>query len=243
GVPTFQVPGSQQFMTTLRNDGFPVMPDFEKTHSFNLPGRVRNLLEVAQIPTLVTGLKEGTEGWHRPWLVNIEQSMNSGAQIFQMDMSLMSVNFESTYLGQLARMYAQYRGDVIITLTFCGTAMTTGKILIAYTPPGANPPADRTEAMLGTHVVWDIGLQSSVTMAIPFISTVQARYTGVEESTLSYCGYITAWLQTKLVHPAGVPTTSPIVVYASASNNFTFKCPIDSAYFQGLGDQITSQVE
>uniref|UniRef100_A0AAU7PJ66 Genome polyprotein n=1 Tax=Duck sapelovirus TaxID=3163392 RepID=A0AAU7PJ66_9PICO len=243
GVPTFQVPGSQQFMTTLRNDGFPVMPDFEKTHSYNLPGRVRNLLEVAQIPTLMTGLKSGSEVFHRPWLIEVPDSMNSGEKIFQMDMSLMSVNFESTYLGQLARMYAQYRGDVLITLMFCGTAMTTGKVLVAYTPPGAEAPATRTEAMLGTHVVWDIGLQSSVTMAVPFISTVQARYTSEEDSTLSYCGYITAWLQTKFVHPAGVPSPSTLVAFAAASNNFTFKCPVDNAYFQGLGDQITGQVE
>lgn len=243
GVPVFQVPGSRQFMTTLRNDGFPALPNFEKTHSFPLPGRVRNLLEVAQIPTLMASTTGSTEEWHRPWQITIDNTAAYGSAIQIMDMSLMSSLFETTYLGQLARMYAQYRGDVILTFMFCGTAMTTGKILIAYTPPGTSAPTTRDEAMLATHVVWDLGLQSSVTFAVPFISTVQSRYTGVENSTLSYCGYITMFLQTRLVHPAGVPTTSPILVFASASDNFTFKLPIDNAYFQGLGEQITSQVE
>lgn len=242
GVPVFQIPGSSQFMTTLRNDGFPALPNFEKTHSFALPGRVRNLLEVAQVPTFM-GTTAAIEGdWHRPWLLNVQNDTAAGTKLDEFDMSLMASHFEPTYLGQLARMYAQYRGDIVLTFIFCGTAMTTGKILISYTPPGSSKPADRHEAMLGTHVIWDIGLQSSVVFSVPFISTVQSRYVGVESSTLSYCGYITIWTQTTLVHPAGVPTTSPIVCLAAASNNFTFKLPIDNAYFQGLGDAIVSQV-
>nr|QUS52753.1 polyprotein [Mute swan feces associated sapelovirus 1] len=243
GVPVFQIPGSRQFITTLRNDGFPALPNYEKTHSFPLPGRVRNLLEVCQVPTLMNSRMGVDDNWERPWQIQINnETVNYGDLIQVMDMSLMADLFEPTYVGQLARMYAQYRGDLILSFMFCGSAMTTGKLLVAYTPPGTNQPTTRSEAMLGTHVVWDLGLQSSLTFAVPFISTVQSRYTSAENSTLSYCGYISIFMQTKLVHPTGTPTTSVVLAFASASDNFTFKLPVDTAYFQGLGDAITSQV-
>nr|WMU10879.1 polyprotein [Boosepivirus sp.] len=236
GVPTFNVPGSGQFMTTLKNDGYPAIPFFEQVKDVHIPGRVRNLMEVCQIDTFCNA-HSGSP------VINIAPGDYNNRPIANWDMSLLSTLFETTYLGKFAKFYSQYRGSIKITFIMCGTALTTGKLLISYTPPGGDAPQNRTDAMLGTHMIWDIGLQSSVTFVIPYISATQYRFSNVSNNVLSYCGYISVFMQTAIVTPPSTSQVVPIAIMASACEDMEFRLATDNAYYQGINDDITALVE
>lgn len=236
GVPAFDVPGSGQFVTTLRNDGYPLYPGFEETPSHKIPGRVRNLLEVCQVDTICNASGDvGNPGVR----FDVSQQTTTGGLIKEWDLSMNSTFFSTTYLGRCAKWFTHYRGSIAITFMYTGSAMSTGKLLVAYTPPGASTgPQTRQDAMLATHGIWDIGLQSSFTLVVPFISQSQYRYNGSTDHVFGYDGWISIFYQTNIVVPPGAPTTTSIVALVSATKNFVFRAPTDSAFYQGLGDEI-----
>ncbi|BBO00640.1 polyprotein [Sapelovirus B] len=248
GVPVRLIPGSGQFLTVQRDSGIPLYPEFEKTKSFTLPGRVTNLLEVARVPTLVKMPNNMPDGTYLS--VDVTQNFHT-KPIAKWDMSLIGDMFKPTYLGRLAKMYANYRGSIEIEFMFCGSKMATGKFLIAYTPPGGTSPATREEAMLGTHLIWDVGLQSTAKFVIPYISTSSYRSSMLTNTTLSYDGWISMWYQTAIVVPPGAPTTCQIIGLASASDNFVFRIPSDNKYYtnnrnvenQGEKDEILESLQ
>lgn len=233
GVPVFDVPGSGQFITTIRNSGFPVFPDYEESPMANIPGKVNNLLEVMQVDTFCT---PDMDNMHLT--IDVTSPDALATRIASWDMSLNANLLSSTYLARCTRWFSNYRGSLNLTLMFCGSAMATGKFLVAYTPPGGQAPTTRTEAMLGTHTVWDVGLQSSINFVIPWISQTAYRFGHMPGSVLSYRGYITLFYQTHVVVPPGAPGTCQIVVLASAAKDFVCRCPTDSAYYQGIGDEL-----
>lgn len=237
GVPTFQIPGSGQFVTTIKNDGFPALPHYQETPLHFIPGEVTNLLEVCQIDTFANlGTSELS------FTIDVSNQTSVGGKIKDFDMSLNSTVLSTTYLSKCARWYTHYRGSVNLTFMFCGSAMATGKILIAYTPPGGDAPATRKDAMLATHVVWDLGLQSSVTFTVPYISQSQYRYNNIDGNIFSYDGFISMFYQTNIVVPPGAPSTCQIVLLVSAAKDFTLRLATDSAYFQGLGEDLGNLV-
>nr|AVM87456.1 polyprotein [Guangxi changeable lizard picornavirus 2] len=222
-IPMLGVPGSNQFMTTLRNVGLPAYPEFSATASLKIPGKFTNLLEPARVATFCN-----------PDSLYIEVDNSATQDLIAMwDMALTSTLLEPTYVSRLSRFYANYRGNINLQFVFCGTAMATAKFLISYCPPGAPQPTTRTEAMLGTYVVWDVGLQSTISFTVPYISVSQYRAQLTDGTTLSYDGYISIWYQTSVVVPPGSPSASKILVMASAADNFLMRIPADTGYFQG----------
>nr|WPV63381.1 MAG: polyprotein [Wufeng shrew picornavirus 5] len=231
GVPVFQIPGSGQFVSTLANEGFPIIPQYEPTTPHKIPGEVNNLLEVARVDTMCNPNGNNT-------FLYIEVSNGKDTPIRTWDMTMTSAAFGPTYLARLTKWYTHWHGSVNITFTFCGSAMATGKLLIAYTPPGGSAPQTRTEAMLGTHMIWDIGLQSSANFVVPWISQTVYRFANIDSDKLSLGGYITMFYQTAIVVPPGAPSTCPILMFLSAGNDFVMRLATDNAYFQGLGEDI-----
>lgn len=235
GVPTFQVPGSGQFVTTIRNSGFPLYPEFEATHSHFIPGEVTNLMEVMQVDTFC---RLGTSSF-----LVLEVGVKSDTPLLSFDMDLNSQQFATTYLARCCKWFTNYRGSVRLTFTFCGSAMATGKLLLAYTPPGGAAPTSRKDAMLGTHMVWDLGLQSSVTFIVPWISQTQYRFPNTTANIYSYSGYVTVWYQTSIVVPPGAPSTCGVTVLCGACEDFQVRLPTDNAYFQGIHDTLGQVIE
>lgn len=233
GVPVHTVPGSGQFLTTLRQAGYPVYPEFEATHQHFIPGKVHNLVEVMQVDTFC---QIGTAGV--PLCIQIGTRTNDPIAVWDMDLNATFIS--STYLARCSKFYTNYRGSIRITFTFCGAAMTTGKLLLAYTPPGGDAPSTRSAAMLGTHVIWDIGLQSSCTLVVPWISQTQYRFPNTGESAFNYAGYISVWYQTSIVYPPGGVPTSYMTVMVGACDDFQMRMPTDNAYYQGIGDEIAN---
>nr|UMO75561.1 MAG: polyprotein [Raccoon dog picornavirus] len=240
GIPVFEVPGSRQFVTTLHNSGYPLYYEFQKTKSHKMPGRVKNLLEICKVDTFCTA--SDTDGFFLKY-INVNNSSDMSAAIGSWDLSLTATFFSSTIASKISKFFSHYRGSLKVTFTFCGSAMATGKFLIAYTPPGGDAPSSRAEAMQGTHIVWDVGLQSSCTFVIPYISQTEYRFTNINGDLFSYDGFITMWYQTKVVVPVGCPTTCAFTAMASVCDDFEFRIPCDSAYFQGLTDGVTNAMQ
>nr|WBV74369.1 polyprotein [Bat picornavirus BtSY1] len=236
GIPVFDVPGSAQFMTTLKNDGYPAYPNFDETPAHQIPGEVTNLLEVCQVDTICDA-SDGDGAF--AYRFDVSGQSIPGQRIRAWDLSMNSKLLASTYLGRCTKWYTHYRGSINLTFLYTGSAMSTGKLLIAYTPPGASgAPTNRTDAMLATHAIWDIGLQSSFSFVVPFVSQSQYRYTGDTDHVFGYDGWVSVFYQTNIIVPPGAPTTTSVVVLASATKNFVMRLATDSAYFQGIGDKL-----
>nr|AXF38654.1 MAG: polyprotein [Avocet picornavirus B] len=234
GVPVREIPGSSQFMTTLPLDGNPAYFNWTETPEFPLAGEFENLLAVARIPTFVrvddqfgfeVANKLGTE------------------EVWHMDLSLLSRGVASSYLGRFVRLFAHYKGSLVVNFTYTGSKFSTGKLLVAYTPPGGAKPNSREEAMKGTHVIWDFGLQSTLQFVVPYISASIMRFANQTGNMLSYDGYLQVFYQTSVVFPPNSPTTADVLVSVAAGEDFTVRGPMDTASYQGVGDQISQAVE
>ncbi|AAR38845.1 polyprotein [Coxsackievirus A7] len=251
GLPMELKPGTNQFLTTDDGVSAPILPGFHPTPVIHIPGEVRNLLELCQIDTImeVNNLttNEATPMERLRIPVQVQTQSGELCAAFKADPGL-DGPWQSTMVGQLCRYYTQWSGSLKITFMFTGSFMATGKMLIAYTPPGGSLPANRMQAMLGTHVIWDFGLQSSVTLVVPWISNTHYR----SQATGSFFDYyatgiVSLWYQTNFVVPIGAPTTAYIVVLGSAQKNFTMRlCRDTSELTQAAeyqGDEIVDLIE
>lgn len=232
GLPTMLTPGSNQFLTSDDFQSPSAMPQFDVTPEMKIPGEVHNLMEIAEVDSVVpvNNTKENVnsmEAYRIP--VTGGDQLHTQVFGFQMQPGLNSV-FKRTLLGEILNYYAHWSGSVKLTFVFCGSAMATGKFLLAYSPPGASPPQNRKQAMLGTHVIWDVGLQSSCVLCIPWIS--QTHYRLVQQDEYTSAGYVTCWYQTGLIVPPGAPPSCTILCFASACNDFSVRMLRDTPFIE-----------
>nr|UYE91110.1 polyprotein [Porcine enterovirus G] len=223
GLPVTNTPGSYQFMTTDEDSSACVLPDFHPTQEIHIPGEVTNLQALCQVESILEinntpdQLRNG-----RLWLTVGAQS-NPDQQLFAMEITFADGSIMSkTLCGIITSYYTQWSGSLEFTFMFTGSFMTTGKLLLAYSPPGGSAPTTREDAMLGAHVVWDFGLQSSITLVVPWISGGYFRGVARTGGYGYYnAGYITGWYQTNLVTPPNFPTSATIIALMAAQPNFT----------------------
>lgn len=229
GLPAELKPGTNQFLTTDNGVSAPILPGFHPTPAIHIPGEVRNLLEIAQVESIleVNNLDtlETPNTLMQRLLIPVEakSSPDTLCASFKVDPGR-DGPWQSTLVGQICKYYTQWSGSLEVTFMFTGSFMATGKMLIAYTPPGGAQPATRDLAMLGTHVIWDFGLQSSVTLVIPWISNSHFR-TQATGGFFDYyaSGVVTIWYQTNFVVPSGAPTSAYIIALGAAQKNFTLR--------------------
>ncbi len=230
GLPTMNTPGSTQFLTSDDFQSPSAMPQFDVTPEIQIPGQVRNLMEIAEVDSVVpVNNTEEHVNSIEAYRIPVRPQTNSGEQVFgfQLRPGYDSV-LKHTLLGEILNYYANWSGSMKLTFMYCGAAMATGKFLIAYSPPGAGVPGSRKDAMLGTHVIWDVGLQSSCVLCVPWISQTNYRY--VTSDAYTDAGYITCWYQTSIVTPPDIPTTSTILCFVSACNDFSVRLLRDTPF-------------
>nr|1H8T_C Chain C, ECHOVIRUS 11 COAT PROTEIN VP3 [Echovirus E11]1UPN_C Chain C, Echovirus 11 Coat Protein Vp3 [Echovirus E11]2C8I_C Chain C, Echovirus 11 Coat Protein Vp3 [Echovirus E11] len=232
GLPVINTPGSNQFLTSDDFQSPSAMPQFDVTPELNIPGEVQNLMEIAEVDSVVpvnnvAGNLETMDIYRIP----VQSGNHQSSQVFgfQVQPGLDGV-FKHTLLGEILNYYAHWSGSIKLTFVFCGSAMATGKFLLAYAPPGANAPKSRKDAMLGTHIIWDVGLQSSCVLCIPWIS--QTHYRLVQQDEYTSAGNVTCWYQTGIVVPAGTPTSCSIMCFVSACNDFSVRLLKDTPFIQ-----------
>nr|ADV57354.1 polyprotein [rhinovirus B100] len=242
GLPTLTTPGSGQFLTTDDRQSPSAMPNYEPTPPIHIPGEVHNLLEIIQVDTLIpmnnTGARDTMDEYRIPLEVNKVNEQIFGTRLFIGDGV-----FKTTLFGEIAQYYTHWSGSIRISLMYTGPALSSAKLILAYTPPGTEGPKTRREAMLGTHVVWDVGLQSTVVMNIPWTSGVQYRYT--EKDTYTSAGLLSCWYQTSLILPPQTQGTVYLLSFISACSDFKLRLMKDTqtisqteALTEGLGSEL-----
>ncbi|AAX47040.1 polyprotein [Enterovirus B86] len=237
GLPTLATPGSNQFLTSDDYQSPCAMPEFDVTPPMQIPGEVRNLMEIAEVDSVVPmnniPANEKKMETYQIWVEARDHETTEAVFKFQLDPGNDSV-LNRTLLGEILNYYAHWSGSIKFTFLFCGSAMATGKLLIAYSPPGANPPTDRKQAMLGTHIIWDLGLQSSCVLCVPWIS--QTHYRLVKQDQYSAAGFITCWYQTNIIVPPDTPTRCAMLCFVSACNDFSVRMLKDSPFIEQTAD-------
>nr|BEL64050.1 polyprotein [Enterovirus G] len=223
GLPNTNTPGSYQFMTTDEDSSPCMLPDFTPTQEIHIPGEVRNIQALCQVESIMEiNNVEGKNGIER---LSLEVSAQSDLdrQLFGIEVTFNNGSIMSrTLCGIVCSYYTQWSGSLEITFMFTGSFMTTGKLLLAYTPPGGSAPTSREDAMLGTHVVWDFGLQSSITLVVPWICG--GYYRDVARANNYFAsGFVTGWYQTNLVTPPDFPNVANIICLLAAQPNFSLR--------------------
>ncbi|ABM54528.1 polyprotein [Coxsackievirus A20] len=245
GLPVMNTPGSNQYLTSDNFQSPCALPEFDVTQAINIPGEVKNIMEIAEIDTMIPlNLSDSRKNSMDMYRVPVTTSANLDQPILCLSLSPASdERLSYTMLGEILNYYTHWAGSIKYTFLFCGSMMATGKLLVAYAPPGAKPPKTRKEAMLGTHVIWDVGLQSSCTMVVPWISNTAYRRTVKDDFTEG--GYISMFYQTKIVVPASTPTNMDILGFVSACNDFSVRLLRDTTHIsqtalpQGIEELIT----
>nr|AAG27151.2 precursor polyprotein [Poliovirus 1] len=249
GLPVMNTPGSNQYLTADNFQSPCALPEFDVTPPIDIPGEVKNMMELAEIDTMIpfdlSATKKNTMEMYR---VRLSDKPHTDDPILCLSLSPASdPRLSHTMLGEILNYYTHWAGSLKFTFLFCGSMMATGKLLVSYAPPGADPPKKRKEAMLGTHVIWDIGLQSSCTMVVPWISNTTYRQT-IDDS-FTEGGYISVFYQTKIVVPLSTPREMDILGFVSACNDFSVRLLRDTTHIeqkalaQGLGQMLENMID
>nr|YP_006846319.1 VP3 [hunnivirus A1] len=191
-------------------------PDYGAMHRSSpsfLPAEITDFLQISQIPTL-TSIRA----------VSFQQAVPKQA-LLTMNVSLTANDLLNTSLETVSRGFAQYRGSILIRMLYTGNQMQNVRYVAAYTPPGALPPADRRQTMVGIYTIYDTGLNSGSDFVIPFISTTDYRYcNAVDGLEVGSGGYFTIWQLTTLAVPPGSPTTAELLIFAASGKDFEWRC-------------------
>nr|ANV28261.1 polyprotein [Poliovirus 1] len=249
GLPVMNTPGSNQYLTADNFQSPCALPEFDVTPPIDIPGEVKNMMELAEIDTMIpfdlSATKKNTMEMYR---VRLSDKPHTDDPILCLSLSPASdPRLSHTMLGEILNYYTHWAGSLKFTFLFCGSMMATGKLLVSYAPPGADPPKKRKEAMLGTHVIWDIGLQSSCTMVVPWISNTTYRQT-IDDS-FTEGGYISVFYQTRVVVPLSTPREMDILGFVSACNDFSVRLLRDTTHIeqkalpQGLGQMLENMID
>ncbi|AFJ04539.1 polyprotein [cosavirus F1] len=218
-IPVRTFHNSSQFATTVPLRAEPCYGMTVTPPTDYMPDPIDDLVSVAKVPSFVC-ITDSI-----PYFA--VSNATQGSKLIRMNVVLSDPHFQHTLLASLAEHFCNYRGSLQVTLLSCCTAMTRGKLLVAYTPPGAGAPESIDQAMQGTYTIWDLGLQSSLNFTIPFISAVDFRLnSSARSSVLNSDGWFSVWLMSPLTYPPNTPPTQQIVMMLSAGDDFSYRLPI-----------------
>nr|APT69824.1 polyprotein [Rhinovirus C] len=216
GLPVRMPSGAQQFMTTEDEQSANLLPGFHPTPIMHIPGEITNIMHMARVDSFmpinnITDQKIDVPIYSRT--VTARPASNSSDLILAIPLDMNNTLFSTTLLGEVLNYFSTWAGSITLSFLCVCDSFSTGKFLIAYTPPGGGLPKNRKEAMLGVHVIWDLGLQSTCTIVVPWIAQGYYRHTKADNYTES--GYVTLWYQTNFV-PGSAIAQGSILVTCSA---------------------------
>lgn len=215
GLPVRLASGTQQFMTTEDEQSANLLPGFHPTPTMHIPGEITNIMHMARVDSFMP-INNTSERVDVP-IYNITVTRKSSSRqedlILVLPLKMDDTVFATTLLGEVLNYFSNWSGSITLSFICVCDSFSTGKFLIAYTPPGGALPTDRKDAMLGVHVIWDLGLQSTCTIAVPWIA--QGYYRHTKSNHYTEAGYITLWYQTDFV-PGSQGGQGAVLVTCSA---------------------------
>nr|ULR16513.1 polyprotein [Foot-and-mouth disease virus O] len=200
-----------------------------------LPGRFVNLLDVAEACPTFLHFEGGV-----PYVVT---KTDSDRVLTRFDLSLAAKHMSNTFLAGLAQYYTQYSGTINLHFMFTGPTNAKARYMIAYAPPGMEPPKTPEAAAHCIHAEWDTGLNSKFTFSIPYLSAADYAYTASDTAeTTNVQGWVCLF---QITH--GKADGDALVVLASAGKDFELRLPVDArTQTTSLGesaDPVTATVE
>ncbi|ACD67870.1 polyprotein [Rat theilovirus 1] len=223
------------FYSTNPDTTVPIYGKTIATPSDYMCGEFSDLVELCKLPTFLGNpANTSPPGGRYPYFSATNSVPTTALASYQVALSCSGMS--NSMLAAVARNFNQYRGSLNFLFVFTGTAMTKGKFLIAYTPPGAGKPTTREQAMQATYAIWDLGLNSSYNFTVPFISPTHYRQTSYTSTSItSVDGWLTVWQLTPLTYPANTPPNADILTLVSAGDDFTLRMPISPTKWNPQG--------
>nr|QGL52585.1 polyprotein [Senecavirus A] len=248
-IPTAPRENSLMFLSTIPDDTVPAYGNVRTPPVNYLPGEITDLLQLARIPTLMAfgraSEPEPASDAYVPYVAVPAQFDDK--PLISFPITLSDPVYQNTLVGAISSNFANYRGCIQITLTFCGPMMARGKFLLSYSPPNGAQPQTLSEAMQCTYSIWDIGLNSSWTFVIPYISPSDYRETrAITNSVYSADGWFSLHKLTKITLPPDCPQSPCILFFASAGEDYTLRLPVDcnpSYVFHSTDNAETGVIE
>lgn len=233
-IPIKLTQNSLQWVTTTPGTSDPVYGPCVAPTTDHMPLEIEDSLQLMNIPTLCGPVDTGSE----LGVITLKQD-HTGVK-YHVDVSLSSRFVINTALEAFSRPFAQYRGGIDINMVFVGNQMQNVRYLVCYTPPGVDPPDTPEEAMNCEYIIYDTGLNTSCKFTIPYIATTDFRYVNSgAPNDVTVAGYVSFFQVTDLAVPTGSPTTAQLLVFASASDDFSVKHYAHSSYtYQGNEEPI-----
>nr|QFE96878.1 polyprotein [Foot-and-mouth disease virus O]UPG19750.1 polyprotein [Foot-and-mouth disease virus O] len=200
-----------------------------------LPGRFTNFLDVAE--ACPTFLRFDSD------VPYVTTKTDSDRMLAQFDLSLAAKHMSNTFLAGLAQYYTQYSGTINLHFMFTGPTDAKARYMVAYAPPGMEPPTTPEAAAHCIHAEWDTGLNSKFTFSIPYLSAADYAYTASDVAeTTNVQGWVCLF---QITH--GKADGDALVVLASAGKDFDLRLPVDArAQTTSAGesaDPVTTTVE
>nr|AFR11852.1 polyprotein [Salivirus sewage Bangkok] len=209
------VPGASTYGSVVAGQEIPLVGYAPAAPPRNyLPGRVHNWLEYA-----------ARHSWERNVLWTTAEEV--GAQLVTYPIQPQTIAGTQTNTAFVLSLYSQWRGSLQISLIFTGPAQCYGRLLLAYTPPSANPPTTIEEANNGTYDVWDVNGDSTYTFTVPFCSQSYWKTVDIGSSSglVSNNGYFTVFVMNPLVTPGPSPPSATVAAFLHVAEDFDVRLP------------------
>nr|QXL74855.1 polyprotein [rhinovirus C11] len=242
GIPIRMPSGAQQFMTTEDEQSANLLPSFHPTSVMHIPGEITNVMHMARVDSFmpINNIKQKLDVPIYSLTVTARSAGVNGELILTIPLNMSNTLFSTTLLGEVLNYFSTWAGSITLNFLCVCDSFSTGKFLIAYTPPGGGIPASRKDAMLGVHVIWDLGLQSTCSIVVPWISQGYYRHTKADNYTES--GYVTLWYQTDFV-PGSTIAQGSILVTCSACSDMAVRMLRDTPMIKQVADLLQNPVE
>nr|QUX37324.1 polyprotein [rhinovirus C56] len=235
GLPTRIPSGGQQFMTTEDEQSANLLPGFHPSKKIQIPGKITSVLHMARVDSFMPINNIPTEeGKVSMYNITVTRKGSNSGLLLTIPLEMSNTLFSTTLLGEVLNYFTNWSGSITLTFMCVCDSFSTGKFLLAYTPPGGAHPKNRKEAMLGVHIIWDLGLQSSCTMVVPWMSS--GFYRRTESDNYTHAGYVSLWYQTDFIPSSTQVTQGAILVTCSGCPDLSVRMLRDTPMMKQTND-------
>lgn len=237
GIPVRSPSGGNQFMTTEDEQSANILPNFHPTKMIHIPGEIKTIMDIARVDSFmpINNIEKHIQSVN---VYNVQVVSKTTEKILAIPLDMSNTLFSTTLLGEVLNYFSNWSGSIKLSFMCVCDSFSTGKFLVAYTPPGAGLPTTRKEAMLGVHIIWDLGLQSTCNMVVPWISAHNYRRT--ESDSFTEGGYVSLWYQTAFVSNG---TVGAIMVTCSACPDMAVRMMRDTPMMKQESNFFQNPVE
>nr|UNY48357.1 MAG: polyprotein [Gallivirus sp.] len=179
----------------------------------HLPGEVKSFDEIARIPSFFQR-------------VDIEDN-TVGAKVAVIAISGAEILSHTGPLSTAMRAFSQWRGDLIIDLVASVSQNCTGRMMVAYTPPGFEVPDSMNSVSPSAKHLWDITSCSSISILIPNCFPggwcPSLPHNNPQNYIASLLGFVSIWVENPMLDLPQSAEGWSIVAFIRAGESFELR--------------------